>query len=126
MNDPFDLNRYQFVEDEKQGFVECLPKMKIANEDDALELVGFCGENETDRLLMYSENLPEEFFDLSTGLAGKILLKFSNYRIILAAVITCDRIGDGRFYEMVCETNRGKEFRVFESRPDAISWFSSF
>ncbi|MGA9397314.1 MAG: DUF4180 domain-containing protein [Anaerolineaceae bacterium] len=126
MNNPSEIIRYQFVNDEKRGFVECLPEMEVSGEEDALELVGFCGENETDRLLMYRENLPEEFFDLSTGLAGKILLKFSNYRIILAAVITHDRIGDGRFYEMVRETNRGREFRVFNSRPDAINWFSSF
>jgi len=126
MNNPSEINRYQFVKDEMQGFVECLLEMEVASEDDALELVAFCGENETDRLLMYSENLPEDFFELRTGLAGKILLKLSNYRIILAAIITRDRIGDGRFYEMVRETNRGREFRVFESRSDAVNWFSSF
>lgn len=117
---------YKYIQDEKQGFVECLPEMKISNEDDALELVAFCGENGTDRLLVYGENLPDEFFDLHSGLAGKVLLKLSNYRIILAAVISRERIGNGRFYELVLETNRGREFRVFNNRTDAINWFSTF
>jgi PadR family transcriptional regulator AphA len=126
MNKSTEIIRYRLVKDEKQGFVECLPEMMVTSEDDALELVAFCGENETDRLLVYGESLPMDFFDLHTGLAGKILLKLSNYRIFLAAVITPDRIGNGRFYEMVCETNRGREFRVFGNRADAIEWFSSF
>ncbi len=118
--------RYRFVRDEKQGYVECLPKMMIAGEEEALELLAFCGENDTNRLLVYGENLTDEFFNLHTGLAGKILLKFSNYRIILAAVLSPKKIGNGRFYEMVLETNRGREFRVFNSRADAEKWFSTF
>ncbi len=35
--------------------------MKIASEADALELIGFCGENDTDRLLVHAENLTRGF-----------------------------------------------------------------
>ncbi len=106
--------------------MECLPDLRITNEEDVLELIAYCGENDTDRLLVHERNLIEDFFDLHSGLAGKILLKLSNYRIILAAVISRDRIGNGRFYEMVLEANRGRELRVFESRAEAVDWFSSF
>jgi PadR family transcriptional regulator AphA len=99
--------------------------MKIASEADALELIGFCGENDTDRLLVYAENLTADFYDLHTRLAGEILLKMSNYRIRLAAVIPTEKIGDGRFKEVVLETNRGGEFRVFNTRDEAIAWLSA-
>lgn len=118
-------SRYTYSKNGNQGFVECQPGMLIAGEDDVLDLISFCGENETDRLLIYAENFTEDFFDLHSGLAGKILLKLSTYRIILAAVISREKIGNGRFYEMVLETNRGHEFRVFENRSDAINWFSN-
>lgn len=120
-----DQIRYRFIRGEPVGLVECLPGMLITSEDDALELVAFCGECGTDRLLVNIDNLPPEFFDLRSGLAGSILLKLSNYRIILAAVIPPEKIGTGHFSEMVRETNRGRDFRVFNTRDDAIKWFSS-
>jgi GNAT superfamily N-acetyltransferase len=114
--------RYQFVKENKTGFVECLPLMIIGSEADALELIGFCGENDTNRLLVHDGNLTTDFYDLHTHLAGDILLKMSNYQIRLAAVIPPEKIGDGHFAEMVHETNRGNEFRVFNIRDEAIAW----
>ncbi len=124
MSQSVDSDRYRFVASGASGFVECLPSMLISSEDDALELVGFCGESGTQRLLVHDYNLPAEFFDLHTRLAGNVLLKMSNYRIILAAVISSERVGDGRFSEMVLETNRGREFRVFNNRDDAVKWLT--
>jgi hypothetical protein len=99
--------------------------MLMASEDDALELIAFCGESGTQQLLVHAKNLPAEFFDLHSRLAGNILLKLSNYRIILAAVIPPEKVGTGRFSEMVLETNRGREFRVFNARDEAVKWLSS-
>ena len=112
------------LQTQEPGFVECLPAMKIASEADALELIGFCGENDTDRLLVYAENLTADFYDLHTRLAGEILLKMSNYQIILAAVIPSEQIGEGKFHEMVIETNRGRDFRVFNTREEAVAWLT--
>ncbi|MBN2257855.1 MAG: DUF4180 domain-containing protein [Anaerolineaceae bacterium] len=117
--------RYHFVKHDQSGFVECLPAMLISGEAEALELIGFCGENETDRLLIHAGNLTADFFDLHTRVAGNILLKLANYRITLAAVIPKDKIGNGHFSEMVMETNRGREFRVFDTRKEAVNWLTS-
>lgn len=124
MNQVLDQNRYHFIDSGSNGFVECLPDMLMASEDDALELVAFCGESGTQQLLVHAKNLPAEFFDLHSRLAGNILLKLSNYRIILAAVIPPEKVGTGRFSEMVTETNRGREFRVFNTRDEAVKWLS--
>lgn len=115
----------EYIETPNGGFIECARRFIIDNEQKALEIVACCGEHETNKLLVHSDSLPSEFYNLRTGLAGSVLLKFSNYRIILAAVITPKRIGTGHFYEMVLETNRGHEFRVFTNRDEAATWLSN-
>lgn len=113
----------QIITRNGQAIVECLPDgQQLASEDDALELIAACGENDTPRLLLHAENLPADFYRLSTGLAGRLLLKFSNYRLRVAAVLPLELTRQGRFHEMVLETNRGNEFRVFQDREAAEQW----
>ncbi len=85
---------------------------KLYSEQDALDLAALCSENGTSRLLVYSDNIGEDFFNLSSGLAGSVLQKFSNYRISCAVVIPLEKL-TGRFREMVIEANRGGQFRFF-------------
>jgi len=94
----------------------------ISSEADALNLVSFCGENDTNRLLLYAANLHEDFFDLKTGLAGAVLQKFINYGIKTAAVIPPEISQQGRFREMALETNRGQHFRIFSEASAAEAW----
>ncbi len=106
-----------------QSYIECLPGGGLlASEQDALELVGACGEAQTNRLLLSSGCLSPAFYDLRSGLAGTVLLKFSNYRIRAAAVIPSDLANVGRFGEFVRETNCGDQFRVFPTREEAAAW----
>jgi hypothetical protein len=95
---------------------------RLIGEQDALELVGACGEAHTQRLLLAENCLSEEFYNLRSGLAGQVLLKFSNYRIVAAAVIPEEISSQGRFGEFVMETNRGRQFRVFPTREAALAW----
>jgi PadR family transcriptional regulator AphA len=109
---------------EKQGhrFVEAISDTTcIENEKDVVDLIGACGEFDTDRLLLHGELLPARFFDLKSGYAGMILQKLVNYHIRTAAVVSRDQIR-GRFSEFVVETNRGQHFRVFFDRQQAESW----
>jgi hypothetical protein len=69
-------------------FIDCSENCPIKDERTALDIVGICGEEGTDRVLLHSGNLPADFFRLSSGLAGNILLKFSNYWIKAAAILT--------------------------------------
>ena len=43
----------------------------------------------------------------------------------VAAVLTIERVGRGKFYEFVLETNRGNQFRVFYNRKAAEEWLIS-
>lgn len=98
--------------------------LRIASERDALDLVGLCGEHQTHNVLLDGTCLDDAFFDLKTGLAGAALLKWSNYWLRVAVLLSPDRIGDGRFSEFVMETNRGNQFRVFSDKESALKWLT--
>jgi hypothetical protein len=99
-------------------------RVLLTNERDLLDLISFCGEQDSNRLLLFAENLPQRFFDLRSGEAGSVLQKFSNYHMKVAAVLQTSHIR-GKFGEFVLETNRGRQFRVFESPEDAERWLVS-
>jgi hypothetical protein len=109
-----------------QPYLESVPGSgQLLSEADALDLVAACGEAGTQRLMLHAGNLTEAFYDLKTGLLGAVLLKFSNYRIITAVVLTPELVGQSRFAEFVLETNRGRQFRVFYERQAAEDWLLS-
>lgn len=106
--------------------VTCLPDgNKLSSESDALDAVAACGENGTHRLLIPGQCVADAFFDLKTGLAGIVLLKFSMNQIKSAMIVPAEKIGQGKFYEFVLETNRGKDFRVFQDQDKALEWLVS-
>lgn len=114
---------YKVVNKGTQNYVQCIPdEVCLKNERDAVDLVGVCGENGTQSLLVFGENLSPDFYHLSSGVAGAILLKFAVYRIQVAAVINPDFVNQGKFHEMVLETNRGNQFRVFSDVSEAEKW----
>ncbi len=77
---------YTLIDIEGKTYVECQPGVLcLRNEADALDLVAACGENETHRLMIHAGNLSPDFFDLSTRVAGEILLKFYNYRFFISS-----------------------------------------
>ena len=71
--------------------------------------------------LLYADNLPAGFFDLSSGQAGAILQKLWQYRIRQAVVGRFDRFSS-RFGEMVAEESKGSNFGVFGTREAAREW----
>ena len=79
---------FTLITNKESKIVMCIPDgNKISSEADALDAVAACGEYETYKLLIPGENLSEAFFDLKSGLAGAVLLKFSNYCIKAAVVV---------------------------------------
>ena len=78
-----------------------------------------------DRLLLYPENLPVHFFDLSSGEAGTVLQKLRNYHMRLAVVRSPALRLSSRFGELLEEERRGPYFRLFDERAAAQSWLCS-
>jgi hypothetical protein len=98
---------------------------RIASEGDALDLVAACGESGAQRLLLHAESLSPDFFQLSSGLAGAVLLKFVTYQLKVALVAGDGQARQGKFHEFALETNRGRDFRIFSGRQAALDWLVS-
>jgi len=82
----------------------------IATEQDALDIMANAGYQYNSRkIIVYKQNLGKSFFDLSSGLAGGILQKFSNYRVRLAVVGDFTRFESKRLQEFIQESNKGKQ-----------------
>jgi hypothetical protein len=95
----------------------------LASADDVGLVLEACFAAGTRAALLYAENLPAAFFDLSSGQAGAVLQKLRNYKVRLAVVAPPGRIRpSSRFAEMVEEERRGRDFGLFESRDDAREW----
>lgn len=94
----------------------------LRSPDDVVELIASCFEHQARLVLLYAENLPERFFDLSSGEAGTILQKLRNYQIRLALVVDPGHTQSPRFRELVSEELRGNDFRLFDDRAAAEAW----
>lgn len=92
---------------------------------DPADVVVRCIENSGPALLLDSDALPPEFFDLSSGVAGELLHKLGNYRLRLAAVVPDPSVHSARFQDFHRESNRGRQFRFFETRQEAIDWLEA-
>jgi hypothetical protein len=117
----------EFTVSEAMGprFLEGVPNQScMRHADDAVTVLQECLSRRVDRVMLYSENLPDRFFDLSSGEAGAILQKFRNYNIRLAVVCPSSVRLSQRFGEMVAEERRGRNFGLFETKDSARQWLS--
>jgi len=114
---------YKVIEKNNSRYIECdSAEAPLRSEQDALDLIGACFENETSLVILHAGMLSDDFLNLRTGLAGQILQKLINYHIKAAAVIAHGPEIQGRFKELLAESNKGNDFRVFGSTADAESW----
>jgi len=73
-------------------------------------------------LLIDEQQLGGNFFDLSTGLAGEVLQRFTNYQVRLAIVIADAKAHGNRFSELVYEHRSHRSVRFFGSGQLARQW----
>lgn len=101
-----------------------LPAMP-AGQFDAAAVIGACIESGADRLLLDQDALAPEFFDLSTGVAGALVQRLTQYEIRMAGVVPDLSIHSRPFQDFAREANRGRWFRFFPDREQAIAWLTS-
>ena len=90
-------------------------------------LVEACASARSQDALLHPANLPPEFWDLSSGIAGEYLQKWRNYRVRVAVLAPPGSVAySSRFPEMVAEEARKGHFRVFEAREPAVEWLEEF
>lgn len=62
----------------------------------------------------------EDFFILSTGVAGEILQKFINYHVKLAIYGDFSRYTSKPLHDFIYESNQGKDFFFVDTREEAV------
>jgi PadR family transcriptional regulator AphA len=115
---------YDLVHHNNSVFIQLLPGWQLTIDQSAVDLIGACAETGATALLIKTENLPAEFYDLRTGLAGAILGRFSIYQVRAGFVIPTDKLTAGHFGEMVWELNHSDEIHFSDNLIEVIEWLT--
>ena len=77
-------------------------------------------ETGADRIAIEKSAIAEDFFILSTGVAGEILQKFINYHIKAAIWGDFSRYASKPLRDFIYESNQGKDFFFVDTQEEAI------
>jgi hypothetical protein len=77
---------------------------------------------EADGLILTEDDLPQEFFNLRSGLAGELFQKCTNYKVRLAIVLPNPEAYGERFSELVYEHKSHNLIRFVRSKDEAETW----
>ena len=77
-------------------------------------------ESGAERIAIDKRVLGEDFFILSTGMAGEILQKYVNYQAKLAIYGDYSHYTSKPLHDFIYESNKGRDFFFVESREEAL------
>lgn len=80
----------------------------IHSVDDIVDILGNASYSNCTGVIIHAGSFTADFCDLRTGLAGDILQKFSNYRMMLAIVGDFSHLTSRSWRDFIRESNRGK------------------
>lgn len=94
--------------------------IEVNNTQDALDILANCAYQSAERVIIYQENITDDFFDLKTTLAGEILQKFSNYRAKLAIVGDFSKYSSKSLRDFIYESNKGGRVSFVATKDEAV------
>lgn len=77
-------------------------------------------ETGCNRIGLEKQAIAEEFFILSTGLAGEVLQKFINYKVVVAIIGDFSKYTSKPLKDFIYECNQGKEIFFLSTRQEAV------
>ena len=97
------------------------PEQLISDSQSALDLIMSAKYNtEAERIVLAKHQLSEDFFVLSTGLAGEILQKFVNYQIKIAIYGDYSQYTSKPLRDFIYESNQGQNVFFVQSLEEAV------
>lgn len=78
-------------------------------------------ETGSQRIALPKKLVAEEFFILSSGMAGEILQKYINYQFKLAIWGDFSRYTSKPLHDFIYESNQGKDFFFVATQEEAVS-----
>lgn len=117
---------HTIIEKEGKRYIELLSvPAPLCTEQDALDLITLCAENDTNLLLLHYNAFDEGFFRPRAGMAGMMLQKFSNYYVKAAVVMPLDCADQSGSKGLAVKISRNNNFQCFETRESAEGWLLS-
>ncbi|GHV06930.1 hypothetical protein FACS189485_16300 [Spirochaetia bacterium] len=106
----------------ENGIIEFIDTNIIINEiDDVFSLFSI---NNCSTIIIKKENIVNTFYDLSTGFAGELLQKFSNYGKRLAIIGDFTNIKSKSLKDFVYESNRTRQIIFVGTIEEALEIFN--
>jgi hypothetical protein len=96
-------------------------KIILKKAEDILDL--FFGNN-CSTIILKKENITDDFFNLSTGIAGEILQKVSNYRKRMAIIGDFENVESKSLHDFIYESNRTKQVLFVKTKEEALKIFN--
>lgn len=98
----------------------------IKDVESALDLMATVRyETDCDRIILNKSAISEDFFDLSTKLAGDILQKYINYQMKIAIVGDFSVYNSKSLRDFIYECNNGKDIFFLQDENKAIEKLST-
>ncbi len=110
----FEANKQKIAEIVADGIV-------VNDERDALDIMANAGYAGARGIILHAANLNPDFFELRTGIAGEILLKFTNYQMKLAIIGEFDKFESKSLTAFITESNRGNLIFFMPDREAALT-----
>jgi hypothetical protein len=99
---------------------EIISKAVLIREvQDALDIMGECSFQGSNRIIVHEKNIIPGFFDLKTGIAGDILQKFSTYQVKLAIVGNFSSYTSKSLNDFIFESNKHGRINFVNSKEEA-------
>lgn len=87
----------------------------------ALELMNTVKyETDCDKIILYKSNFSEDFFKLSTKLAGEILQKYIQYSLKMAVIGDFSEYKSKALHDFIYESNNGRDFYFVGTLDEAV------
>ncbi|RAJ73746.1 uncharacterized protein DUF4180 [Chitinophaga dinghuensis] len=80
----------------------------LDNADNALQIFVDLYYQDYERVIVHEKNIIPAFFDLSSGIAGEILQKCSNYKMHMYIVGDFEKYPGKSIRDFIFESNKGK------------------
>lgn len=112
---------YEMIGDNKDIALSNSNEIIIQDTQSALDLIiSLQYETGCDKIIIHKSCVAEDFFVLSTGIAGDILQKFINYRIKVAIVGDYSKYTSKPLKDFIYESNKGNSIYFVQNIEEAL------
>lgn len=102
------------------------PKLLITDSQSALDLMASAKyETGCTRIIVDKSSICEDFFRLSSCLAGEVLQKYINYGVKIAIIGDYSKYTSKPLHDFIYECNHGKDIFFVSSLNDAVAYLAS-